>query len=165
MQTPSSSFQPVKPFGQARDILSGDIEKELLEPGKYEVTPEHTFAVTLYLKSFKGRWIVLDNKAAGCDVHQVVFRMWTFEEMIDMRRRATSIDPSKRVSVDVDMLNRLKIQKLLVSWTFDKDNPRLKAIHVNGILSDDSWRAFIKLSPNIIKRIMDEMNLVLESGG
>lgn len=142
------------------------VAQTLLPPGKYEVTPDQTFEVSIYIREFKGRWVVSDRPTASTVEHKVVFRVWNFDEMIELRRKATSYDPSRRSNiVDNDLLNRLKIQKLLVSWTFADENPRLQIHHVGGILTDESWNAFRKLSPCIAERIIEEMNLVLENGG
>jgi hypothetical protein len=62
-------------------------------------------------------------------------------------------------------MNRLKIQRLLMSWTFDRDNPRLKIFHAGGVMTDESWQVFTKLQPNIISHIIDEMNKVYEFNG
>lgn len=142
------------------------VDKTLYLPGKYEVTPDQTFSFSILIKEYKGRWIITDHDGKGVDTHTVTFRLWNYEEMIDLRRRATSFDPIKRSSVvDNDALNRFKIQRLLQSWTFDKDNPRFSLHRQNGVLTDESWKAFVKLSPNIAERIINEMNMVLDYGG
>jgi len=142
------------------------IDTSIQSYGKFEVTPDQTFSFEIILKQHKGRWIILDKDVAGSEIHKVTFRIWSYDEMIDLRKRALIYDSVKRIhSIDNDLLNRLKIQKLLVNWTFDKDNPRLKLIHVNGVLVDESWMAFTRLSPNISERIINEMNLVLDYGG
>lgn len=142
------------------------LDEAIMKPGKYEVTNEHTFKIEVNLFQKEGRWIVVEGKGKGVEEHEIVFRMWTYEEMIELKKLATSFDPQKRLHmVDNDLLNRLKVQKLMVSWTFDKDNPRLKIAHVNGVLTDESWAAFIKLQPNIVTHILDEMNRVYEYNG
>lgn len=142
------------------------VEQALQPPGKFEITSDSVFTVDVNLAEHRGRWVVVDKTGVGIESYQVVFRIWTFEEMLSLRKRATSYDPQKRANiVDVDLLNRLKIQRLLKSWTFDRDNPRLKLLHVNGILSDESWKAFTRLAPNIAEYIINQMNLVLDYGG
>jgi hypothetical protein len=92
--------------------------------------------------------------------------MWTYDEMADMKKMATSYDGLKRVHmIDNDSLNRFKVQRLMVSWTFDRDNPRLRLQHVNGVMTDESWRAFASLQPNISTCIIEEMNKVFEFNG
>lgn len=142
------------------------VDERLMKPGKYEVTQEHTFEVEVNLVLQDGRWLIVNKSVKGADTHKVTFRIWTYDEMVEMRRMATNFDPNKRIHmVDNDTLNRLKVQKLLVSWTFDRDNPRLKLFHVNGTMTDESWRAFVRLQPNIISYIFDEMNQVYEFNG
>ena len=95
-----------------------------------------------------------------------MFRMWAYDEMVNLKKMATNYDPLKRIHmVDHDVLNRLKIQRLMVSWTFDKDNPRLRIQHVNGVMTDEGWKAFISLQPNISAYIIEEMNKVYEFNG
>ena len=142
------------------------LDEAIMKPGKYEVTEQHTFKVDVNLALRVGRWLVLNGPGKGVDTHDVVFRMWSFEEMIELKKLATSYDTQKRIHmIDNDLLNRLKVQRLLVSWTFDRDNPRLKVFHVNGVLTDESWVAFTRLQPNIVTNILDEMNKVYEYNG
>ena len=142
------------------------IDERLMKPGKYEVTEQHTFEIKLYMIQRNNRWIVLDGPTKNAEEHSIVFRMWNYDEMIELKKMATSYDPQKRIHmIDNDVLNRLKVQRLIVSWTLDRENPRLKLLHVQGILSDESWKVFTKLQPNIITYIFDEMNKVYEFGG
>ena len=142
------------------------IDEKLMRPGKYEVTEQHTFKVEVNLSLKDGRWIVVDGLGKGVEAHEVIFRMWTYDEMVELRKMATTYDSQKRIHLtDNDILNRLKVQRFLVSWTFDRDNPRLKLLHVNRVLSDESWQAFTKLQTNIITHIFEEMNRVYEFNG
>ena len=139
------------------------IDERLMKEGKYEVTREDTFTVDVHLIQHENRWLLASGPAKTVESHQVVFRMWAYDEMVEMRKMATAFDMVRRIhQTDNDVLNRLKIQKLLVSWTFDRDNPRLKLFHVNGVLTDESWQVFVKLQTNIIQHIFDEMNAVYE---
>lgn len=141
-------------------------DEKLMKPGKYEVSKDTTFTVNIYLKEKDGRWILMNGAGKGIETNSVVFRMWTYDEMIEMRKMATSFDAQKRIHmIDNDALNRLKIQRLMLSWTFDKDNTRLKIWHVGGVMTDESWNAFKNLQPNIATFIIDEMNKVYEFNG
>ena len=160
-----SGPQQAQPI-QRRPQQEPNVALGLMAPGKYEVTPDQTFTVSILVKEFKGRWIIADRADKQTEEHNIVFRIWSYEEMIDLRKRCTNYDISRRMSIsDNDLLNRLKIQKLMVSWTFGKDNPRLNIQHVNGVLTDESWKAFTKLSSSIAERIILEMNTVLDYGG
>jgi len=146
---------------------SGDrIDEKLMKPGKFEITPDTVFTVTIHTKEKEGRWILMMGPGRGIETNRVVFRMWSYDEMIEMRKMSTSYDAQRRVHmIDNDMLNRLKIQRLMVSWTFDTDNPRLRIQHANGVMTDESWKAFVSLQPNIATYIIDEMNKVYEYNG
>jgi len=142
------------------------VDDKLMKPGKYEVSRDTVFTVTIYSKEKDGRWILMPGPGRGIETNSVVFRMWTYDEMVEMRKMSTSFDVQKRLHlIDNDALNRLKIQRLLISWTFDKDNPRLKIWHAGGVMTDESWNAFKNLQPNIANEIIDEMNKVYEFNG
>lgn len=141
------------------------VDKMLEGPGKYEITKDTTFKVKFSVREQDGRWVVSrpDPKERGVEEHWVEFRMWTFDEEIELRKLATQWDVMKKIHlIDHDVLNRLKIQRLMKTWTFEKGNERLKLLHVNGILSDESYSAFRKLHPNIARHIIERMNNVLE---
>lgn len=159
--------QEVKPEVKAQEPQKQlRVDEKLMNPGKYEVTQENTFEVDLHLVKYQNRWIMVEGPGKNVDSHKIVFRMWNYDEMIELKRRATSYDAQKRLHmIDNDALNRLKIQKFLVSWTLDKENPRLRLFHVQGVLTDESWQTFIKLQPNIISHIVEGMNKVYEYNG
>lgn len=139
------------------------VDERLFKPGKYEITPDTIFKVMIYTKDKDGRWLMMSCPGKGVETNVVVFRMWTYDEMIEMRKMSTNYDSQKRVHmIDNDALNRLKIQRLMMSWTFDKDNSRLRIQHVNGVMTDESWKAFTSLQPNLCSFIIDEMNKVYE---
>jgi hypothetical protein len=145
------------------------IDEQISKPGKYELTDNDTFKIDIYLAKKDKRWIVLekpDGKMEGVEAHWVEFRMWSFEEEIVLKKQATTYDQLKRIHfVDNDLLNRLKVQSLLKVWSFEKDNQRLKLLHVNGTLSDESYVAFTKLYPTIVRYVLERMNNVLEYNG
>lgn len=149
--------------------LEKRVDEQLSKAGKYEVTENDTFKVEFSLMQKEGRWIPFDNKiekTQGVEEHFVVFRMWTFLEETELRKKASSFDPVKRVHyLDNDILNRLKLQILLKEWSFEKDNKRMKLLHINGVLVDESYNAFMKLHPNIIRFIIERMNNILEYNG
>ena len=159
--------KPVEKTDKApKEVQSIRIDEKLMGPGKYEITKDTTFTVNIHLKPVDGRWILMVDSGKGVDSHKIVFRMWTYDEMVELKKLATNYDQQKRIHMlDNDMLNRLKIQKLMLSWTFDKDNPRLKLNHVQGILTDESWNAVKGLQPNILEYIISEMNRVYELNG
>jgi len=149
---------------------SKTIEEQLYEAGKYEVTKEHTFKVEFLLDKVNNgeseRWIIVDKKTKSTEEHWAEFRIWTYEEEIEFRKLATTYDPLKRMHfVDHDILNRIKVQRLLLGWSFEKDNLRLKLHHIQGVMTDECYKMFMKLFPNIVKRIIDGMNSVLDYNG
>jgi len=137
------------------------LDERIMEPGKYEITRDTTFDVKIKLKEMGSRWVIVTKEEDV--VHTVVFRMWNYDEMVEMRKMSMSYDSSKRMHmIDNDSLNRLKVQKLLISWTFGEDNPRLKLHRIQGVLTDESWEVFKRLQASIITYILDSANSVYE---
>jgi hypothetical protein len=142
------------------------VDEILSKPGRYEITPESKFTIDIYLKEMSGRWVLSNKTDPKAQLEKVVFRIWTYDEMVELKKRSSVYDQSTRsTSVNPDLLNRLKVQLLMVSWTFGESNHRLKIHHTNGIMTDESWAALTKISPTIISYILDMMNIVLENGG
>lgn len=141
-------------------------DQAIMEPGEYEVTRESTFIVRIPLKMNADRWwVVVSEEISEC-VHEVVFRMWSYDEMVELKKMATKYDGVRRVHmIDNDILNRLKIQRFLLSWTFESENQRLELQHVNGVLTDETWKRVARLQTNILKHIIEEMNERYEYGG
>lgn len=138
-------------------------EEILYKPGKYEITPDDDFKIEFALKMVDKRWIITQN---GEENHWIVFRMWNYEEEIELRKKATIFDEIRRIyNIDNDILDRYKIQRLLKDWSFSKDNERLKIHRINGVLTDECYKNIMKLHPTILRFIIDCMNGVLERNG
>lgn len=155
---------PHKKTEKAQQGSQDRVDERLMVPGTYEIIPDNnTFTVDVHLIQVDGRWIRAEKAGSGVHSESAVFRMWTFQEMVDLRKMATSFDASKRMHmVDNDALNRLKVQKLLMSWTFSDKNERLKIHRNQGTLTDESWTNFTKLQANIAQALIEGMNNVLE---
>jgi hypothetical protein len=167
---PAGMANPLDKNANVKSITPDQrIDEQISKEGKYELTDNDTFRIEIYLTEKDKRWIIVDKplgKTDGVKEHWVDFRMWTFEEEIGLKKQATNYDPLKRIHfMDNDLLNRLKVQRLMKAWSFEKDNSRLKLLHVNGILSDESYLSFTKLFPSIIRFVLERMNNVLEYNG
>lgn len=165
---PSPKVEPAKK-DQTKEQESGKeeatprVDEELMPPGKYEVTDEDIFKIDLWLLQKNSRWLIVDSRIPSASKEWIKFRMWTFDEEVELRKKATKYDEKNRLHyIDNDILNRLKVQKLLIEWSFGNENPRLKIHRVNGVLTDESWNSFRKLHRNIIKYILERMNGILE---
>jgi hypothetical protein len=146
-------------------LQPGRVDEQISKPGVYEITDNEEFNIALHMRLKDSRWVMCDEKFAE-KTHSVVFRMWSYEEEIELRKRATQYDPIKHWHfIDHDILNRLKVQRLMKSWTFDEDNARLRLLHVNGVMVDESFNAVMKLHPNILRKIIEGMNEILELNG
>lgn len=147
-----------------RGVKEARYDQAIMEPGEYEVTRESTFTIRIPLKQNEDKWWVVVTDSDN--VQEVVFRMWSYDEMVELKKMATKYDGVRRIHmIDNDILNRLKIQRFMLSWTFESNNDRLELHHVNGVLSDETWTKVTKLQTNILKYIIDEMNERYEFGG
>lgn len=161
-------IEPKKDAQPVRGEKSGPrYDKVLMEPGDYEVTKATTFTIQIpLLRRVDENWWALSDLDNADTVETVTFRMWSYNEMIELRKLATKYDQVRRVHmIDHDELNRLKIQRFMKTWTFDKNNPRLELHHVNGVLSDEAWEKVTLLQPNILRYIIEKMNERYELGG
>jgi hypothetical protein len=139
-------------------------DEQLYDAGEYVITEKEDFTIDVPLKKIEKRWTVNDYDFDK--KHEVVFKMWSYEEGVELRKKSTQYDDIKRVHyIDHDLFNRLKIQKLVKSWTFEEENPKLKMHHVSGVLTDESFKAIMSLHPNILRYIIERMNDVLEYNG
>lgn len=153
-----------KPRGKKEEAR---YDRALMEPGEYEVTRSSTFTLEIPLVRRDEKWWVLTTGNEEPEkVHEVEFRMWSYDEMVELRKMATKYDTVRRVHmIDHDVLNRLKIQRFMLRWTFEEENPRLELHHVNGVMTDEAWAKVSRLQTNILKHIIDEMNERYEFGG
>jgi hypothetical protein len=152
-------------YSQSYSAVGEKVNEKLSGPGKYVVTKDNTFKIRFGLMQHDGRWVVVKPETTGADDHWVEFRVWSFNEEVELRKMSTQFDPLKKIHIiDNDYLNRLKVQRLLLNWSFDEQNPKLKLLHVGGVLSDEGWKAFTSLFPTIVRFILEAMNAVLEHG-
>ena len=136
-------------------------------PTRYEVGKDSTFVLHFGIVAKEDRLVVIKVDDAvmtkGAEPHWVKFRMWQYPEELKWKNEATDFDASKRVhTLNNDRLNELKLRNLLLDWSFGVQEPDLRLMHVNGLLSDESLKVFFALYPTVIRHIIDRMNEVLE---
>lgn len=167
VESKQGNDEPVKRRQRGASVKTENrLDETLMEPGEYEVTNDSTFTIDIYLKRHENRWIIVSGPDTGVIKESIVMRMWTYDEMVELRKRATSYDAAKRMHVvDHDALNRLKAQKLFVEWTFHERNERITLYRVQGVMVDESWNKFSRLQPSIIRYIFDKMNEIYEHNG
>lgn len=138
-------------------LISNRVDRKLYKPGKYELTGNETFDVVFRIKEIDGIWTIT-NDIDG-EEHFVRFRMWNYKESLELTKMAYVYDQFKKMHyIDNEVLDKLKIQRLLKEWSFEKDNENLKIIHVNGVLVDECYENFMRLHFNIVQHIIYEMN-------
>jgi len=147
-----------KPEVEQKQNMLPRTDLKLMEPGVFEVSKESNFTIKIPLAVKDGWWKVVPEEDSEV-VHEAVFRMWNYDEMIGLKKMATHYDQAKRYHmIDFDHLNQLKLQRFLQSWTFGKENARLQFQHSGGVVTDEGWDSIRKLQPNILKYIIEEMN-------
>lgn len=140
------------------------------QPTKYQVTKDSVFIVKFGIDFFDERLIVLDQMQVEdiptSQSHWVKFRMWTYKQQISWKDQCMRFNnESRSFIVDNNKLNQLKIRRLIKDWSFAEHSDKFKLLHVNGVLSDQSYQIFKGFYPNVINGIIQRMNRVLQFNG
>lgn len=136
---------------------------------KYEITDSSYFIIRFgLLQKDDGRFIPIKEDAldgiAEAEPHWVKFRMWNYGEELAWKSEFMEYNNAmKSQYLNIEKLNERKIRRLLLDWSFGEYDDRLKLLHCDGMLSDESYSVFMGLYPSIAGTIVDMMNLVLES--
>ena len=136
---PRKKAQPAKTTNQPR------VDSKIREAGKFELKNSDSFFVKFGLVQVDERWLIANKEEGeGIESCWVKFKMWSFEEEVILRSQATQWDGQRRIhTLNNDYFNRLKIQKLMLDWSFSKENENLKLHRVNNVLTDESfWKLF-----------------------
>ena len=90
--------------------------------------------------------------------------MWTYDEELQWKADCLEYNSQTKIqSINYDKLNEIKLKNLLLDWSFAENEDRLKLLHCDGKLSDESYSIFNGLYPSIATCIVEMMNDVLES--
>lgn len=136
---------------------------------KYEVTKDSYFIVRFGLMQKEdGRFVpvkyTLISTFPSCEPHWVKFRMWNYGEELQWKSKFIEYNSNMKMQeVNKDKLDEYKIRHLMLDWSFGEYDDRLKLLHCDGVLSDESYGIFMGMYPSIASTIVDLMNLVLES--
>jgi hypothetical protein len=136
---------------------------------KYEVTNDSYFIIRFgLLEKEGGRFVPVKEQAISsfpmCEEHWVKFRMWNYGEELQWKSKFLEYDNTVKIQqINQDKLNEYKIKHLMLDWSFGECDDRLKLLHCDGVLSDESYGIFKGMYPSIATTIVDMMNLVLES--
>ena len=136
---------------------------------KYEVTSESYFVISFGLvEQVGGRFVPVNSEDVDnipqAERHWVKFRMWNYGEELAWKSEFLEYDrASKSQVLNVEKLNERKIRHLMLDWSFGQNEDRLKLLHCDGKLSDESYSMFMGLYPSIANTIVNMMNNVLEN--
>lgn len=137
---------------------------------KYQVNKDTIFYIKFgiyFKKQEQDRIIVVDYDKANKQIqnHWLKFRMWSYEECNRLKESCCQQDQYRNYVYNKSKLFRTKIKYLLLDWSFKQNNPDMKLMHVNNILSDESINDFMNLHPNILFYIESELNSILQANG
>lgn len=137
---------------------------------KYEVRPDTSFLIRFGIverSDGDGFYTIRASDVADnpdAEGHWVKFRMWTYDEKLKWKEECREFNSStKAIVMNVDMLNERKIRNLILDWSFAKYGEKMRLLHCDGKLSEESYSMFLGLYPPIANAIVDLMNSVLES--
>ena len=96
--------------------------------------------------------------------HWVKFRMWNYAEELKWKSDCMEYSSKSKTQVlNFERLNEMKIRFLMLEWSFGEYDDRLRLLHCDGRLSDESYGVFMGMYPSIANTIVDMMNSVLEN--
>lgn len=147
-----------------------EIIKNAVSYTKYEVTPQSSFTIRFCIGFNDDRVNVYTEDAyqtmPELERHWVKFRMWTYEEELKWKNQCMEYDfQSRSFKLNPSKLDELKIRNLIKDWSFAEHEAKFKLLHVNKVLSDESYDIFKGFFPTIINNIIFLMNQVLENNG
>ena len=161
--------EPVQAPGPSKTHSDSGPTSYKVKRSKYEITKDSCFVVKfgLYQKE-DGRFVPIKEDAVDgipeVELHWVKFRMWSYAEELKWKSEFLEYNnATKSKFLNVDRLNERKIRCLMLDWSFAEHDDRLKLLHCDGRLSDESYAIFMGMYPSIASTIVDLMNLVLES--
>jgi hypothetical protein len=149
--------------------IDNGISSYSVKKTKYEVTKDSYFVVKFGLvQKSDGRFIPIKEEMVeeipDAEPHWVKFRMWTYDEELKWKSECMEYNSSTKLQmINQDKLNERKLRNLILDWSFGSYEDRLKLLHCDGRLSDESFGIIRGMYPSIVITIMDLMNLVLES--
>lgn len=154
----------------ADEAPAADTEAHAVSFSKYEVTPQSEFTVRFCLGFADGRVRVYAEDAylrdPDLERHWVKFRMWKYDEELSWQNRSMEYQGQTRsFTLNQNRFNELKIRNLIKAWSFEEYDAKFRLLHVDGVLSDESYDIFRGFFPAIINCIIHMMNQVLEQNG
>lgn len=164
--------ETVKPTPAAKSgapaVGLSDKSSFITKKSKYEVSKDSFFLVEFCLWENDGRFLVLKKGAVdeslGVENCWVKFRMWNYREELQWKAQCTEFNNSVKAQfINQEKLNEKKIKSLIMDWSFSEGDDRLKLLHTDGVLSDESYNIFMGLFPSIASAIVNMMNDVLEN--
>lgn len=136
---------------------------------KYEVTRDTFFIIKFGLVQMEDeRFVPIPYESVpenhNAEAHWVKFRMWNYDEELKWKAECLEYDAKMKGQViNTDKLNERKLKMLLLDWSFGEYEDRLKLLHCDGKLSDESYSILRGMYPSIVNVIVNLMNNVLEN--
>lgn len=135
---------------------------------KYQIGKDSIFYIKFgvsFIKQQQDRMIIVQYDKANQDIqnHWLKFRMWTYQQCNKFRDLCCQQDQYRNYVYNKSKLFKMKIKHLLLDWSFKDEQPTMRLMHVNGILSDQSIDDFMRLHTNILFYVQRQLNNVLQA--
>lgn len=153
---------------EIKTISKNSIVKPDVKYTKYEISPDSEFTVKFCLGFEEDGRITAYKEDSylrieGLEQHWAKFRMWTFKEELDWKSQCMEFDSvSRSFKQNILKLNEIKIRKLIKDWSFASVDSKFKLLHVDGVLSDESYNVMMGFNPVIMDNLIVLMNNALE---
>ena len=137
-----------------------------LNKTKYDVTPDTFFVIrfSLFEKDGIVHAVTEDTEVRDAEPHWVKFRLWNYKEENTWRVSCQEYSLESRAYImNSNKFNEIKIRNLIRDWSFAEYDEKYRLLHVNGVLSDESYDLFCGLQPSIVFHIIRAMNSYLEA--
>lgn len=160
---------PATADGQTGTHIDSGVTSFPAKRTKYEITKDTFFVVRFGLMQMEdGRFVAMPADEArrhdGAESHWVKFRMWSYDEELRWKSECLEYNPEMKAQViNADRLNERKLRMLLLDWSFGECEDRLRLLHCDGRLSDESYSILKGMYPSIVNAIVTLMNNVLEN--
>lgn len=131
---------------------------------KYQIKEDTCFYIRFGIIWDQQRLIVTyqDKLNPQIQSHWLKFRMWSFQQCNKIKNDCCQLDRYRNYIYNKVKLFRQQLKHLLIDWSFGIDNPNMRLMHVNKILSDESINLIMNMHPNILFFIQEKLKDILQ---
>ena len=131
---------------------------------KYQIRQDTCFYIRFGVTWIDDRIVVVKQDKLNPDIesHWMKFRMWSYEQCNKIKNNCCQLDQYKNYVYNKTKLFKQSVKYLLLDWSFGINNPNMRLMHVNKILSDESISLFMNMHPNILFYIQNKLKGILQ---